>query len=48
MVYADGSCYDGLFHLGKRHSAGRHIYTNGDIYQGEWNYDTVEGYGTFY
>ena len=35
----------GNFVNGKRHGHGVYVYTNGDVYQGNWSEDIKEGAG---
>jgi hypothetical protein len=47
MQYADGSIYQGEFHLEKRHGQGILLLPNGDRYEGVWFNDQKEGPGKF-
>lgn len=45
MIWKNGSRYDGFFKDNKADGRGRLIHPEGDIYDGEWEADKVEGYG---
>ena len=35
MVWKDGSIYEGEWRDDMRHGKGRHIFANGDVYEGD-------------
>jgi hypothetical protein len=39
--------YDGNFLYGKRNGFGKMIYSNGDIYEGEWIDNVIKGKGIY-
>ena len=45
---ADGSVYVGSYADHMRQGFGRLSYSNGDLYEGEWNQDNKHGSGTFF
>lgn len=32
----------------RRHGKGRHFYTNGDVWEGDWEYDKKTGKGVYW
>lgn len=44
-IYIDHSKFTGYFHDWKRNLFGRHIHLNGDIYEGEYDGDSMQGKG---
>ena len=45
IIWKNGARYDGFFLKGKANCYGRIIHADGDIYEGEWVNDVVQGYG---
>jgi len=46
-IYPNGSVYEGYFADGHTHGSGRGVTSRGDVFQGTFNYDQMEGYGYF-
>ena len=44
---ADGTVYEGGFHEGHYHGAGKIIWPNGDQYDGNWKRSKMDGSGVF-
>ena len=47
LKYADGTTYDGAFHEGHYHGAGKIVWANGDQYEGNWKRSKMDGPGLF-
>ena len=45
MYHPDGGVSQGFWKHGKLHLKGRQIFENGDVYDGEWNYGEIHGFG---
>jgi hypothetical protein len=48
MLFRDGSVYDGKWDADKIHGKGIYISSNGDRYEGSFNYGLREGYGSIF
>lgn len=48
MLYTDGSVYDGQWIADKIHGKGIFISSNGDRYEGNFNFGLREGFGSMF
>ena len=40
--------YEGELYNGIRHGRGKFFYRSGGVYEGDWSYGKMEGFGTLY
>ena len=45
--YANGSVYVGSFLDGEKHGTGKLTFNIGEIYEGEFQFDNINGLGTY-
>lgn len=43
LTCGDGSIYDGTWHYGKKSGLGTFYFSNGDVFQGSWREDVMNG-----
>lgn len=46
--YIDGSCYEGQKQRGMKHGRGKFVSCTGEILEGEWKNNDMDGFGTMY
>jgi hypothetical protein len=47
-VHTDGNTYTGMFVQGRKHGRGKNTFSNGNVYEGEFKNDVIEGEGAMF